>query len=409
MRESDVKHAIADLQAAKPDVALLVDGRLADASDPDVATMCALVAVAREDADLMLALSLNALVDAAVRSMLVVEDGLIPATEPLPGKTSKPQIALNDAGQIGPDSWTDWVRAVSVGSVRPVEADDFSSWAPAWSVDTELAAAIDGLSELATDDLLSGVAGFLEFDDLDRPAAKTAEALLRRYLLAERFAPHDLGAIRSLLAVFLRGAPQSARYTEVLGDLRAYASQWVAPATAWRALDIADCVALGPVANAAERADFIATVLGPLNQQKRRLSGALRGLAGLVTADVGLDFDWTLVESSDDEPSPLERGLAARVLLYSLEEGTLARVRRAIEMNWPRVVVQVSTDHVGNPTLRQHARSADLVVVATRRAAHAATGFIADNAERALVRYPDGAGSASMLRAVESGLADLAQ
>ena len=34
----------------------------------------------------------------------------------------------------------------------------------------------DALSELATDDLLSGVAHFLDADDLDRPAVKTAEA-----------------------------------------------------------------------------------------------------------------------------------------------------------------------------------------------------------------------------------------
>jgi hypothetical protein len=70
--------------------------------------------------------------------------------------------------------------------------------------------------------------------------------------------------------------------------------------------------------------------------------------------------------------------------------------------------VHISSDKVGSPALRQHARNADLIVLATRRAAHAATGFITDSAGKALVRYADGSGSASMLRAVESGLAELA-
>jgi hypothetical protein len=67
--------------------------------------------------------------------------------------------------------------------------------------------------------------------------------------------------------------------------------------------------------------------------------------------------------------------------------------------------VHTSADKVGNPALRQHARNADLIVMATRRAAHAATGFITDAASNALIRYADGSGSASMMRAVESGIA----
>ncbi|MBO1903246.1 hypothetical protein J4H92_14975 [Leucobacter weissii] len=144
-----------------------------------------------------------------------------------------------------------------------------------------------------------------------------------------------------------------------------------------------------------------------LNQQKRRLDDALRDLAALVTADVGLDFDWSV-------PAPLERtsgdpesAIALRILLYSLDGGTLARVQKAIGQRWPAVTVRTSSEKDGSPMLKQYARNADLVVVATRRAAHAATGCIADNAGSALVRYPDGAGSASMLRAVLAGIDEL--
>jgi hypothetical protein len=69
--------------------------------------------------------------------------------------------------------------------------------------------------------------------------------------------------------------------------------------------------------------------------------------------------------------------------------------------------VNQSSDKVGNPALRQHSRNADIIAIATRRAAHAATGFIVDNADRGRICYPDGSGSASMLRAVEAELDDL--
>lgn len=58
-------------------------------------------------------------------------------------------------------------------------------------------------------------------------------------------------------------------------------------------------------------------------------------------------------------------------------------------------------------TERQHARIAGLIVVATQRAAHAATGFITDAAGNALIRYADRSESASMMRACVSGIAEL--
>ena len=261
------------------------------------------------------------------------------------------------------------------------------------------------LPEVATDDLLAGVA-LLEADDLDHPAARTAAALVRRYLVAERFTPFDLGAICALLAIFLRSGPTPQTYREVLDDVRDFAHQWVGVGNATRAIDLADVVACGPVGDVSARTNFVATLLSPINQQRHRLPRPLRQLASLVTEDVALGYDWTVAESDSAEQSA---GLSAnrRILLYSLDTGTLARLERAIDLQWPNMRVEVSSDKDGNPALKQHARNADLIILATRRATHAATGFITNNAQGALIRYPNGSGSASMLRAVESGLAEL--
>lgn len=413
---SGVADATEAIKAARPDVALLVNQRLADSSDPDVSTFCALVALAAQDEALTAALAVNESVDDAVRVLLKPRDegpafatparlgveAPQAAVEPLP--LPDPPLPAGDTDQIAPVDWVAWASALRSGTPR-LDVDQFRAWPAAWSVDEELADAIYEVPDLATDALLAGVAGFLETDEPDRPAGRTAEALLHRYLIAERFAPYDLGAMCSLLEVVLRSAPSPARYRDVLNDVREYSAQWVAVATASRAVDIVDAVALGPASDVAARDGFVAALLGPLHQQRRRLSGGLRRLADLVTTDIGLDFDWSVPE--EDHAPVTADGPAPRILLYSLDEGTLARVRKAIALQWPRAAVSTSADKDGSPALRQHARNAELVVMATRRAAHAATGFITANAQSALIQYPDGAGSASMLRAVEAGISRL--
>ncbi|WP_163618048.1 protein DpdD [Microbacterium sp. B35-30] len=460
--DEQIDDAVERIRGANPDVAMLVEPRLAASVDRDAVTAGGLVALARGDVDLITEFASNDFVDDAVQRRLQEILGTKPAasaeqesrsdqmappqaedaqisrppqeTEAIAGLAAE-ELAEHDAAavevddelgregesahevEVAPDvevhaapainSWIDWARAIGPGVPVAISQDQAASWPPVATIDGVFADAIDDVDMMATDDLLLSIAFFLEADDFERPAPRSAEAFLRRYLLTERFAPADLAVICALLDVFLRGAPSAARYREVLGDVRASSERWVAIATASRALDIADTVALGPTVDASARADFVTTLLSPLNQQKRRLDGTLRDLAALVTADVGLDFDWSvplLPESTEGGP---DLSVALRILLYSLDEGTLARVEKAIGQRWPAATVRTSSEKDGSPMLKQHARNSDLIVVATRRAAHAATGCIGDNAGSALVRYPDGAGSASMLRAVVTGISEL--
>ena len=404
---ADIDTAVGAIQSARPDVAMLVNESAAVSTDPYVCTMCALVAIARRDSHLAEMVSANPGVDA----VLVARLG-IPRERPAGEPPEEPRGRVPEAPEAPPmepanvESWLDWASRLGGPDARPLEAGQAQDWTPAWRVDADLADAVDALPEIATDDLLAGVAAFLDVDDMERPAPRTAVALMRRYLVEERFTPYDLSAISALLSLFLRSSPAGDAYREVLGDLRAFASKWVAVGTAAKAIDMADAVVCGPVDDNAARSDFVTTILSPLNQQKRRLPASLRRLAEMVTADVALDFNWTIPEPTSGEPS--ERPpWNQRVLLYSLDRGALARVEKAIGLQWPDLRVSTSSDKAGNPAVKQHARNADLVVMATRRATHAATGFIASNAGSALIRYPNGSGSASMLIAVENGLADL--
>lgn len=427
-----VDEAITLIRDADPDIAMLVDASLHATQDGGVATICALVALLRGDRSLAAALQENSGVAASVREL---SSDLAAA----PGTTVAPTAAVSStsviaeleeahAGQFespaeetaelepskvdlpppsAPGSWLDWVAQLGTPQRVSLEAGAADEWATASSIDDQLAAAIDGLSELAVDDLLAGVSWFLDTDDPDNPASATAMALIRHYLLAERFAPSDLGALCSLIQIFLRGAPGSAGYRELLDDLRSYAPQWVAVTNATRVLDIADAVVCGPTIDGTGRSNLVTTLLAPLNEQKRRLSISLRRLASLVGGDVGLDFDWTVQDAEAEGDGATEGGSEPdpQILLYSLDTGTLARVQAAIQEQWPRARVSVSAVKVGNQSLKGQTRGADIIVIATRRAAHAATGFISDNARAdASIVFPDGSGSGSMLRVVESAI-----
>jgi hypothetical protein len=408
LADGGFQEAIACLQAPGPDIAMLVDSRMLRTQDEDAAAVCAMVAIARGDVELATAFA----------NAFALSDAIADRIGPGPEESSPPDLKPSpvperevESEPSTPDSWLSWIAAIAASpDAKALEIDLAETWAPAWTMDHDLAAAINSVDEMAVDQLLNGVAAFLETDDAEHAAVETASAFILRYLYHERFDPADLAALCALLQIFVRGGPDPATYTEVLGDVGSLSNRWVGVNNAVRAVDIADAIACGP-ATTADRESFVATMLAPLNQQKRRLSSSLRKLAALVSDDLELGLDWTVVDdvvdAAADEASAA--GLAPQVLLYSLDTGTLARVKAAIADHWPLAQVVTSADKVGSPSLKHHARNSDVIVLATRRAAHAATGFIASNLlEASVLGYADGSGSASMMRAVEAAIADWA-
>jgi hypothetical protein len=122
-----------------------------------------------------------------------------------------------------------------------------------------------------------------------------------------------------------------------------------------------------------------------------------------LSVDLSVPLDWDVPEPVADVGEP-SSPLQARVLIYSLDDGVLQRTADRLLQLFPQVAVHQANDHVGTPQLRAHARNADVIALATRCAKHAATGFIRDHAaNHAVIIEADGAGSASLLRAVSAG------
>lgn len=175
------------------------------------------------------------------------------------------------------------------------------------------------------------------------------------------------------------------------------------------ALDTLDALTALPAADRTAREMFFYGVADYLRQHARRVSRdqhlLFRQLAKELELTVPGELDRSL-EAASPEAAEAGGGLAAalaakRIALYSLNEPALERVARVLEELAPTARIARFSDKAGgSPALKQQAGTADIFVIATAAAKHAATGFIEANRKAKTTLYAAGQGSASMLRAL---------
>ncbi|MFD3813541.1 protein DpdD [Streptomyces rubiginosohelvolus] len=330
--------------------------------------------------------------------------------EPRADMAPGPQVAADDtprAGQIV-DSWPAFLAAVAAGSsegTAAIEERSWSAWTPPADHDAVLANLLDGLENQAAEEVWRSVGAFIEAVGYEAPAGLTAHAFVRNAVAFDRFGPGDLAALQALAEIALRAAPSAKAYAELLDEIGAYRSRWVSPERAAIALDFVDRLFLAACPDQQSRATLAYGLLEPLWRHQQRLNEADLAFAKRLSREMDVPFSWQERAVHDgDQELPLSDLPSMKVLLYSLDEAVLTRCAEEIKQLAPGVDTARSSDHVGSSQLRQKARSADLVVIATRCAKHAATGFITQHARTQHIFYADGSGSASMLRAAVTGL-----
>ncbi|MFF0197298.1 protein DpdD [Streptomyces anulatus] len=322
----------------------------------------------------------------------------------------EPQLAEDDAPQTGQsiDTWPAFLAAVAAGSregTLAVEERSWTAWPPPVDHDAVLADLLDGLENQPAEEAWRTVGAFIEAVGYAAPAGLTAHAFIRNAVTFDRFGPGDLAVLQALAEIALRAAPSAQTYAEILEEIGAYRSRWVSPERAAIALDFVDRLFLAACPDQEARTTLAYDLLEPLWHHQGRLNEADLAFARRLSGELGVSFAWQdRVASDGDQESTLADTPPLKVLLYSLDEAVLARCAEEIKQLAPAVDTARASDHVGSTQLRQKARSADLVVIATRCAKHAATGFIAQHARTTHILYADGSGSASMLRAAVTGL-----
>jgi hypothetical protein len=126
-------------------------------------------------------------------------------------------------------------------------------------------------------------------------------------------------------------------------------------------------------------------------------------VADSLARELGLELPVTIAENggaplSTAQETPLSVGI------YSLSEAALRTAREIILSLHPDWTVQTRSDKVSSSELVNLTKTADLMLVVTGRAKHAATDAIRAAGNRDAIRYVSGNGSSSIVRALQEYL-----
>jgi len=297
--------------------------------------------------------------------------------------------------------------AAEPAAIAALSQEAWREWPKPYTVDHELATAITGLDNVQGERIWQLLGPFLDADDYGLPAPRTATEFLQLALVHNWFSPADLAGIVALTETILRSSPDGATYASLLDDLGSEADRWVSPDRALVVLDLADLLVRMPCPDDEARLRLAIRLLTPLASHAGRLDDELRRFAQQLNDELGANLTWPQPVDDDQRFSgPKLADLPPlRVMLYSLDEAALDRTRTVLGQLAPRLNIHTTSDHVGSHQLKQHSQRSDIVILATRCATHAATGFIrAHLARDAIIDEADGCGSASLLRAATAAL-----
>ncbi|MFJ8197320.1 protein DpdD [Streptomyces sp. NPDC096152] len=329
-------------------------------------------------------------------------------------KPSTPPSRMQDTDGAAvepiPASWADLISAIAdgyTGMNAILEHEVWTAWPSPAADDRAVAALLEELHDEGQRKVWRCVGAFIESVGYDQPAPLSARALITCALAYDWLGPGDLLAVQALTEIVLRSSPSAVVYGQLLGELADTCERWVAPERASIALDFADRLVLEACPDPDARESLALALLLPLSVHQGRLDLADIAMARRLSLELGIELDWHEQPDDDlvqDTDARLQKAAGRNVLLYSLDQRVLDRVSEALQQLAPGVKVASAHDSVGSPPLRQKARQADVVVLATRCAKHAATGFITQHAKAAVIDYADGSGSASLMRAAVHGL-----
>jgi hypothetical protein len=319
--------------------------------------------------------------------------------EPSPGPA--PEVAA------APASWPALFRAVvdDISASKEALRDEaWREWPSPADSDDEISHFLGDLDDASWAKVWQLAGPFIQAVGFGSPPPGTARAFITYALTFDRLGPGDLVALQALTEICLRASPPAPTYCELLDELKDSCPQWVSPENALVALDFADRLVLAACPDDGARTNLAIALLDPLNSRQGRLEDSDLAFASQLSIELEIPLDWWIEEEQQDEGSPFASLPTMSVLLYSLDEAVLGRTSAELQLLAPGLKIATSHDTVGTDALKKKSRNADVVVLATRCAKHAATGFITENAKSAVITYADGSGSASLLRAATDGL-----
>jgi hypothetical protein len=228
---------------------------------------------------------------------------------------------------------------------------------------------------------------------------------LELYALAERISEEALDSFALLLDGTLGCGLDAAQYAEAIDAAVVMAEQVNGARAQAGLLELADLAVDHQAPNTGKRVELLWSVLVALRRIKVNLSRGQRESLSRVMRLLGIEGDVNFEELRDAQEgtSPLDSLAHRHVAIYTLAETSGRRAMETLKEIVPSIRVSLNCDKVGSEALRNIARSADYLVMATRAAKHAATQFIERHRPQDMpIIYPQGKGTSSILRSLES-------
>lgn len=407
--DADIDGAVRALRSAPPslDAAKLAIQCALETRDPIVAEFAVALIDGRQDVRVALAASEHWL-----RRLTQVGEIVGAASRPRDPVASEKTDKADRTVRV--EGWVGWFRRLAQPEDWPSALNTLQANVARWDIDElrnegaidEILACLKELPPWGAA-MLHGalpdlVARFVLDDDRSRRVLAlqaVIDALYEFLWIDDQPSIPSCQAMGELLVVRIESGLNGAEYGEKLDMFSEVLERCGAPGVVAVALDVIGTLQEVPCPSEDAQLQFFNRAAALSTRFWRRLrqeeQDYCRTLLEEVLPNVGLPEK---AEAGGDDDWSTIRG--RYIAIYSLQEAALERAARILEARIPDVRVEVFSNPVGgDASLRAAAKRADLFVIVTRAAKHAATEFI--EAERhGDIERPVGIGTASILAAV---------
>ena len=357
-------------------------------------------------------------------------------------------LSADDRARLESASWVSRVLADLAGETRdvPPDAVALTSWGAwlerllrdaAWRTEDAIRAARRGAHEWSADGLWAGRSSDEVADALlsvpenraealsavlpllvaslgDAPvAADTDRSLVYRALLqhiAYELVPteSDVRIYADLMPGALAGRVEAESYAEILDGLKGALDARGAVPPPEVVLDAIDATLVASCPTPESRLGLIVYAASAAERYEARWNDADYALLVEFATEAGhpeaVPPRSPNAAPEDDSPptDPLRAYADQYVALYTLTETAAMRAQQVLERLAPGVRVATSAAHGGSDRLKAMARGADVFVMVTWSATHAATDFIETHRAGKPLLRPRGKGTASILRSLRA-------
>lgn len=335
------------------------------------------------------------------------------------------QSLLASDSEVTPDlvplNWHDWLARIS----DPDYTQAFEiarKGKDEWPLDStadpvEAAALAEALADALADDVsrarlaqaLPLIVGWLQRDgDFPRPSMRPIyETVLTLFVLGEardRGIMSSAGVIGEALLAIGNSATD---YQRLLESLTTLIAEGMGTGNIYLLLDLIEATLRYPCPDTSAREAFWLSALAVIEPLRIRLKPVqLASIAAL-----GELLGWQeppLPENSTTDPDDLGGKLAnLRIAIYTLTESAARQAVSVLNRVAPSATIQTSSEHVGSAQLKALSENADIFVITSLSAKHAATDYIrAHRPPGKPICWAAGRGFTSIVRAIEDFLSE---